>query len=192
MEEKISELEKRRKMGLILQQAREEAGVTQEELAVRLGKARKTIQLWEYGVTSPDGTQIFDIFEVLGMNEIPWMQKYKYDIDPHEDDEISMKKEQLSQALENMTPFEVNAMHLLWCHPNGHSRPAYCSKIVADLQSPMGSCYSTALMIQANYLNAQARGEVRFPDLIQPDINILSQAIEKGRDAFINNRNEYS
>ena len=58
--------------------SRAEAGITQEAMAMELGVSKKTIQNWERGLSFPNAFQIFEWFEVLGKNPIPYMLAYQY------------------------------------------------------------------------------------------------------------------
>lgn len=62
----------------IWMRSRAEAGITQETMAMELGVSKKTIQNWERGLSFPNAFQIFEWFEVLGKNPIPYMLAYQY------------------------------------------------------------------------------------------------------------------
>ena len=61
------ELERaRRQFGIRVRAIREEAGLTQEELAHRAGLSRKTVGRVELGAYSPQLTHVFEIAHALG------------------------------------------------------------------------------------------------------------------------------
>jgi transcriptional regulator with XRE-family HTH domain len=49
-----------------IRQLREESGLTQEELALRLGLVPSAISNWERGANSPDIVQLFMLCEIFG------------------------------------------------------------------------------------------------------------------------------
>lgn len=58
--------------------SRADAGITQERMAMELGVSKKTIQNWERGLSSPSAFQVFEWFEILGLNPIPYLLAYQY------------------------------------------------------------------------------------------------------------------
>ena len=49
-----------------IRRLRRAAGLSQEELAGRLGVSRQSVSLWEQGVTNPTVENIYAMAEVLG------------------------------------------------------------------------------------------------------------------------------
>jgi len=57
------------KIGARLRQFRMQASLKQEELADKIGVAKKTLQRWEYGETSPKASDMTRLCQVLGISE---------------------------------------------------------------------------------------------------------------------------
>ena len=65
--------------------SRAEAGYSQERMAMELGVSKKTIQNWEKGLSFPNAFQVFEWFEVLGMNPIIYFLAYQHQNDTNTD-----------------------------------------------------------------------------------------------------------
>ena len=183
-------MNKRRKAGDILLEARLNTRLSQEELGSLLEVSRGTIQSWEAGISLPDMEQMFDLFDACKVNARPYLTKYRHDdIEIDEDEKLD---QHLIDALPSLTTLDKRILEFLCYGNHGHSVHAYLQKVIADLQTPLGNCFSTALMIEANYQNAKAMNNLMYPDEVQPNIEIFHEAIEKGREAFISGKNEYS
>jgi DNA-binding XRE family transcriptional regulator len=79
----VDRAEKAKRFAEIWLKSRAEAGISQETMAMELEVSKKTIQNWERGLSSPSAFQVFEWFEVLGLNPIPYLLAYQYpqDID---------------------------------------------------------------------------------------------------------------
>lgn len=52
----------------ILKNARKSRGLTQQQLADRMGKSQQIIGHWETGYSQPDMSTLFDLFAMYGMS----------------------------------------------------------------------------------------------------------------------------
>jgi len=52
-------------LGIILKKAREESGLTQTEIAEKMGKSKRTIQYWEQGRSEPDTLALKELMKLL-------------------------------------------------------------------------------------------------------------------------------
>lgn len=64
-------------MGESLRQARVIKGLTQEELASRLGISRVSVSHWERGISVPDGIRLIDLAHILGDQVFDWVAEAK-------------------------------------------------------------------------------------------------------------------
>ena len=55
-------------LGLEIRKARLKAGITETELARRLGVSRKTVYFWERGLRFPETKRILLLCNILGKN----------------------------------------------------------------------------------------------------------------------------
>ena len=56
------------KMGVFLKELRKEKNITQEQLAEKMGVARRTVSRWETGANMPDMDILIDISEFYGVD----------------------------------------------------------------------------------------------------------------------------
>lgn len=56
------------KIGRAIRQAREDAGLTQDELAKRIGTHQPNVSMWEAGMRRPEIESIFAVAEALGLS----------------------------------------------------------------------------------------------------------------------------
>ena len=56
------------RIGAFIRQTRKEAGLTQEQLAEKLGVSQKSVSRWETGRTMPDYSLLLNLCETLHVN----------------------------------------------------------------------------------------------------------------------------
>ncbi|MGN0106738.1 MAG: helix-turn-helix domain-containing protein [Hominilimicola sp.] len=52
----------------ILKRIRKNSGMTQQQLADRMGKSQQIIGHWETGYSQPDMSTLFDLFDLYGIS----------------------------------------------------------------------------------------------------------------------------
>ena len=57
-------------IGQLIKERRRDLGVSQTELAERMGVSSKTVRAWEWGNTAPKGRKCATLFEVLGLETV--------------------------------------------------------------------------------------------------------------------------
>lgn len=179
----------------LLADSRYKAGVSQAQLAKELGITKKTVQNWESGLSTPSLLQTLQWFRVLGINPFPYLQAFLYPgvlqntSDKAEEDKL---REELRQRIENLSIREVKDLLYILSGSHGSSPYAYLQMMLANLQTPLGDRQTVANIVQNNYRNAEAMGNLVNPDEVQPDMKALDIAIKQGIEAFRKQSNGYT
>lgn len=176
-----------------LRESRGRTNRSQEFMALELGVARKTIQNWEKGSSEPTIEQAIQWFRVLGISPLP----YLFQIVFPDMERISSSDEEakLRRSLEDMIdelPMEaVRQLLYLFYGDHGSSPRAVLNMLTAHLQTPMASRVSQGSVILKNYEMAVRRNELSDSGHIQPNTELLKEAINRGMDAAVNNDGAY-
>ena len=177
-----------------LRLARNEVGLSQEEIAFRLGVARRTVQNWESGRSEPTIGQAMEWFQILGKSPIPFLLQVLIPCFEHisGEDEDEKLREAMHHLVDELPPEGVRQLLYFFYGDHGSSPRALLQLVTAHLQTPMKDRVTQARVIAHNYEIAKKKGMVARPDHIQPDLAFLKDAIEAGEDAFLRDAEEYS
>lgn len=177
-----------------LRLARNEVGISQEEMAYKLGVARRTVQNWESGKSEPTIGQAILWFQILGKSPIPFLLQVVIPTFDHisgEDSDHKLRDAML--MLVNVLPPEgIRQLLYLYYGDHGSSPRAVMQLVTAHLQTPMKDRVMQAKVITHNYEMAQKKGMVARSDHVQPDLQFLKDAIVAGEDAVLKDEEEYS
>ena len=175
--------------------ARIKAGKSQEYMAIELGVAKKTVQNWEKGTTSPTFFQSLEWFRVLGMNPFPYYMSIVYPnellhIAPSDDDE---KIDQAFMAMiQNISIADKRALLYLYCGDHGSSPHSVIQLMLSHLHCPMSFRIIDACNIETAYKLAKELDLIVCPDNIQPDLSDFSDSIHQAVEACKNNMDRYT
>lgn len=183
----------KKRFSVILQRSRNIAGKSQEYMAIELGVARKTIQNWEKGISSPTVPQVLSWFHILGQSGVPYFFQYIYpDMEgikrSDSDDHIHRA---LLEVVNNLPPESVRQLLFWFYGDHGSSPTAVLQMLTAHLQTPMKDRVTQAAVIAKNYEIALKKGEIASPEHVKPDLDFLKKAIDEGEKAFLENKNTY-
>lgn len=169
--------------------SREDAGVSQKYMAKALGVSRATIQNWENGLSCPSQIKSLEWFGVLGVQPLPYYMEILYPSDENITD--TDMDNTLALVISNM-PARLKA-ELLYLLQGLHGSTPSCvlEMITAYLQTPLEFRLNVASGISINYEVCEARGILKNPDEIQPDMNLLHKAIRKGQKAVVEGKDYY-
>ena len=180
-------------IGTKLAQIRTAKGMSQEKMALELGVARKTVQNWEKGTSAPSVDQTIKWYHVLGVSPIPYLVEYIYP--PRKEEDPRAEEVQMRCSLEKLIgglPFEtVRELLFLFLVDHGSSPQAIMDLITAHLQTPMGDRVVQANIILHNYEMASYKNGLTAPSHVQPDMELLRDAIRRGEQAFIKGASGY-
>ena len=175
--------------------SRTESGKTQEYMANCLGVSKKTIQNWENGVTSPDLFMGSEWFKALGINPIPYYLAFIYpdmfdSLTPEDDDEEIEKA--LMALIKQSTNMEKRELLYLMAGNHGSSWYSLLQMFTAHCHTSMKSRVNIARNILDSYEMEYETGDLVCTDNIMPDLSILSNAVEAGKQSVINGLDGYT
>lgn len=181
--------------GQLLATARRDAGYTQEEAAKLMSAGTRTIQNWEYGISSPNVPQSIDYLNnSLKVNARKYFHLY---LNPNYSgyDNITLEELELRQHLARIVMYsmqikDVEEMIYLYEGEHGSDPHAVMQLMTANIESPMESRFRNALSVVLNYEYEKQKGNVadKAP---QVDIDALVNATEAGKRAALDNRKSY-
>ncbi len=177
----------------LLYTARKEAGRSQEYMSLEMGLARRTVQNWEKGVSTPSISQVMAWFAVLGTAAWPYLLQYVY---PEVSgikgsDETEKIRRAFMAIIPELPDSAVRQLMYLFYGDHGSSPRAVLALMNAHLQTPMKDRVTQAGVIIRNYELAKIKNELTGPDHVQPDVKMLNDALEAGRQAVINDKKGY-
>lgn len=175
--------------------ARCKADKSQEYMAMELGVAKKTVQNWEKGISSPSFFQSLEWFRALGINPMPYYVSLIYpsasvDVDSDTDDEEIDKA--FNEMMKNIPRSGKRALLFLFYGKHGSSPNAIMNMMLAHLHTPMQSRTLHARLISETYEMDEKLGNIVCPDNIRPNITALNKAIDSAKNATINKQNSYN
>ena len=175
--------------------ARIKAKKSQEYMAMELGVAKKTVQNWEKGISSPSFFQSLEWFRVLGLNPMPYYINCIYpsnitDVNSHSSDEEI--NQAFNELMKDIPISGKRALLFLFYGKHGSSPNAVIQLLLAHLHTGMKARALHANLISQTYMIEKETNTLSCPENIQPNIEALDKAIESARQAFINNKTSYS
>lgn len=171
--------------------ARIDAHKSQEYMSLELGVAKKTVQNWEKGISSPSFFQSVEWFRVLGLNPFPYYLEYYYNKpnDHPTDDEVEEEWNKLNKIL----PVWVKkALLFIFFGRHGSSPMSLIQLTLAHIHTPLKSRVINGTIIKHNYDMAAAQDELICKDSILPDIEMLESTINEGKASAIKNEFGYT
>ena len=183
------------KIGQALAKARVAAGLSQHDMARRIGKGRATIQSWESGASSPPTDKIMDWFEACGCSPLAPMQEMLHP-ELYRQTASDMTDEELDDALAtyfDSAPRIVKEMILfIAMGRHGSYPPAVFAEVCANLHTPLHSKVNICGQVLDSYNWAVATGVDPVPGEVQPPMELLRTAYEAGKAASQNGEQAYT
>lgn len=186
--------EDRKRLSRMLMLSRAQSGLSQEKVALELGIAKKTVQNWEKGTSSPTLPQAIAWFRVMDIPSLPYLLQFIFpDIEgiKSKDSDDKIKKE-LINLIDSLPSECIRQLMYLFYGNHGSSPRGVMNMVTAHLQTPMKDRYNHACEILNDYKLSKEKNQTTHPEHIQPDVELLERAIEEGRKAVINDKNNYS
>lgn len=191
----INRIEITERFAAMWRSSREHAGKSQDYMAKALGVSKKTVQNWEAGTSCPSQEKGFEWFMALDLQPLPYYLQILYpaqfeNINDFDDEE--KEREALITLIRDLPPDAVKKLLYLLAGEHGSSGIAVLEMITAHLQAPLRDRITVAQSIETNYHIAENRNELRHPNHIQPDIELLSTAIKRSKESVINGDDTYT
>ena len=153
--------------------AREAAGVSQRELADRLGRDKRTIQKWEKGEMKIAMEDFLAVFDALKVQVEPYSKWIRHP---------ELFPNGLSDILQYYFLFadhgsDYHGMYQQW---------------MANLLTPLRDRRRICAQIIENYNEALATGTITDPDAPQPNMEVLQACYEASAQSIQNGANSYT
>ena len=175
--------------------SRLKAGKSQEYMALELGVAKKTIQNWEKGLSSPSFFQSLEWFRVLNTNPFPYYMDVLYP-DKVAGVKASDSDEKIEEAfnslIQNISINDKRALLYLYYGKHGSSPHSIIQVVLAHLHLPMTLRINSACNVNTNYKIAKELNMLVCPDDIQPDLSDFKRSIIMALEACKDNRDSYA
>lgn len=185
--------EDQKRLSEMLMLSRAESGMSQEKVAFELGIAKKTVQNWERGVSSPTLPQAIEWFRAMNVAAMPYLIQFIFpdtkNISAKDDDEKIRKS--LISIIDTLPPEGIRQLLYLFYGDHGSSPRATVNLMTAHLQTPLRDRYNHAAMIMNDYKISEDKAQTSRPDHIQPDMALLEKSLKAAREAVVNNRDSY-
>lgn len=171
------------------------AGKSQEYMALELGVAKKTVQNWEKGLSSPSFFQSLEWFRILNTNPFPYYMDVLYP-DKIAGVKASDSDEKIEEAfnslIQNISINDKRALLYLYYGKHGSSPHSVIQVMLAHLHLPMTLRINNACNVDTNYKMAKELNMLVCPDNIQPDLSDFKRSIVMALEACKDNRDSYS
>lgn len=178
----------------VLRESFYKSGISEIDVANRVGVHVKTLRSWIEGRTFPTFPQVVRWFIALRTRMIPWIMKM-----PYFEDDSNIKSKITEEELESglidflhsLTPAQKERLYFIFCSEHGSAPEGLLEMVDAHLHTPLRDRYKIASSILLNYQMALANKEAVCTGEADPNIEILSDSINKGKEAIINGQNGY-
>lgn len=179
--------------------AREAAGVSQRELADRLGRDKRTIQKWEKGemkIALEDFLDIFDALKIPVEAYSKWIRNpelFPRGLDDIRGFSTDKKRSALADYYEHQaSPLEVEQEYYFLFANHGSSCDGMYQQWMANLMTPLRDRKRICGQIIDNYNEALATGAITDPDAPQPNMDVLRACYEASSQSVQNGDNGYA
>lgn len=178
-----------------LETARTKAGLSQENMAKRLGISKPTVASRERG-TSP--VTLADIINWCVACSIPARRCMDACIYPglldylQEDISTAEKRQILHAAVDEMSNYEVDGWLYLYYGDHGSDPMGVLTEVLANLHTPLRDRVSIVNAVIGHYEMAQSTKTDPDPNGTQPVMDVVRQARDCGQKAALQGVDAYS
>ena len=179
--------------------ARQDAGVSQRDLAERLGRDRRTIQKWEKGemkITLEDFLDIFDALKIPVEAYSKWIRNpelFPRGLDDIRGFSTDKKRSALADYYEHQaSQLEVEQEYYFLFADHGSDYHGMYQQWMANLLTPLRDRRRICAQIIENYNEALATGTITDPDAPQPNMEVLQACYEASGQSIQSGANGYT
>lgn len=185
-----------RKMACSLANVRLAAGLSQEYIAMCMGRNPKTIRSWEQGTSAPSAVEFVIWHDICGKALLREALNLMYPADfehlPSDAPTDDVRKALVTYWADVAPDDEVRKMaYLIFGDPRSTWR-AQLEMMVADAHLPMLYRIPTAQNVVEYYTILAAQGLLVGDGHIMPDIEHFQHAINDAREAVLNGKDGYT
>lgn len=179
--------------------AREAAGVSQRELADRLGRDKRTIQKWEKGEMKIALEDFLAVFDALKVQVEPYSKWIRHpELFPNGlSDILQYSTDKKRAALGDFyrrqaSPMEVEQEYYFLFADHGSDYHGMYQQWMANLLTPLRDRRRICAQIIENYNEALATGTITDPDAPQPNMEVLQACYEASAQSIQSGANGYT
>ena len=175
--------------------ARVAAGKSQEFMAMELGVAKKTVQNWEKGISSPTFFQSLEWFRILNINPFPYYMSLMYPKElqhiksANTDDEINAAFDILTK---HISVEDKRALLYIYNGRHGGDPHTIINLMLAYLHTPLQTRITQAMLIANIYELQVALDNLICKDDIMPNVTELNESLMRARIAALHKEYGYS
>ena len=179
--------------------AREAAGVSQRELADRLGHDKRTIQKWETGEIKLALEEFLNIFDALKIQVEPYSKWICHpELFPRGLEDIltystDKKRNVLADFYKQQaSPLEVEQEYYFLFADHGSDYHGMYQQWMANLMTPLRDRRRICGQVIDNYNEAVAMGTITDPNAPQPNMEVLVACYEASAHSLQSGNNAYT
>ena len=179
--------------------ARESAGVSQRELADRMGRDKRTLQKWEKGEMKVSLEDFLEVFEALRLSVEPYSKWIRYpELFPRGMEDIRhfntdrQRTALVTYYADQASPIEVEQEYYILFGDHGSNYYGMRQQRIANLQTPLRDRKRICRQIIDNYHEAVESGTLTDPDAPQPIMEILTACYEASVESIREGKNHYT
>ena len=175
--------------------ARIAANKSQEFMAIELGVAKKTVQNWEKGISSPSFFQSLEWFRVLNTNPFPYYMSLMYPKEfshiktANTDDEID---EAFDSLIKQISTNDKRALLYIYYGAHGGDPHTIINLMLAHLHTPLQARITQAMLISYIYEMQEETDNLICKDDIMPNMAELKDSLMRARVAALHKSYGYS
>jgi len=175
--------------------ARIAANKSQEFMAIELGVAKKTVQNWEKGISSPSFFQSLEWFRILNTNPFPYYMSIMY---PKQSKQIKAANtdEEINEAFDTlMKQISINdkrALLYIFYGTHGGDPHTIINLMLAHLHTPLQARITQAMLISYIYEMQEEIDNLICKDDIMPNMEELKSSMMRARVAALQKQYGYS
>ena len=175
--------------------ARIAANKSQEFMAIELGVAKKTVQNWEKGISSPSFFQSLEWFRVLNTNPFPYYMSMMY---PNEfshinaantDDEIN---DAFDKLIKQISINDKRALLYIFYGAHGGDPHTIINLMLAHLHTPLQARITQAMLTTYIYEMQSELDNLICKNDIMPNMEELRSSMMRARVAALEKQYGYS
>lgn len=177
----------------VLREAFNASGMTQAEVAKRMRIDKRTIQNWLAGNSGPGMDELRSYFYALGVPADSYMSSFFHrgiydDVKNASENEI---RDCACNLMRTRPLDEVRIINMIFLGRHGRSVRALLHLVCVYLHSSLEQCSAICSQILTVALINQKRGADNCPDEIQPDIELVRNALSAATDATADGKSGY-
>lgn len=189
----------RRRVAEAIAFARNSVGMSQQELAAKLGRDKRTLQKWEKGEMKVSIEDFFEVFDTLRLPSGAYLKWIRHpELFPRGMEDIKLFETYQKRAAltdyyaSSASPVEIEQEYYVLFGDHGSNYYGMRQERIANLQTPLRDRKRIAGQILENYQEAVATGTLTDPEAPQPDLEILKACYRACMESVHAGENRYT